>query len=304
MRGIDLIGDIHGHANELHRLLKAMDYKEINGSYQHVERTVVFLGDFIDRGPDQLEVLRVVTSMTRQGHAQAIMGNHEYNALGWATPDGNGGYLRAHNETHRKQHQSFLDQINEGSSLHRAALEWFRSLPILLDLPGLRAIHACWHLPSILDLADCLDDNGCFTISGFVASHIKGSAYNKAVEVLLKGPEIDLPAGVHFYDKEGTRRTEARIRWWNRSATTLKSAAIGVGSASISLPDKNIDCSPFHYFENIPIFFGHYWLSGNPKIEAENALCLDYSVAKGGELVGYRWDDTTDLHPSRLIVAR
>ena len=100
MQGIDIIGDIHGHAHELHSLLRAMDYSEQDGVYSHAERSVVFLGDFIDRGPDQLEVLRVVTAMTKSGHARAIMGNHEYNAIGWATPDDQGGYLRSHDDTY------------------------------------------------------------------------------------------------------------------------------------------------------------------------------------------------------------
>ena len=83
MSGIDLIGDIHGHATELHSLLRSMDYTEINGVYQHPERSVIFLGDFIDRGDQQLEVLRVVSSMCINGNARAIMGNHEFNAIGW-----------------------------------------------------------------------------------------------------------------------------------------------------------------------------------------------------------------------------
>jgi hypothetical protein len=39
-----------------------------------------------------------------------------------------------------------------------------------------------------------------------------------------------------------------------------------------------------------PIFFGHYWLNGNPLHLLEKAACVDYSVAKGGNLVAYRWD--------------
>ena len=304
MSGIDLIGDIHGYADELHIILQAMGYREQNGVYKHPERSVIFLGDFIDRGPDQLEVLRIVTAMTNNGHARAIMGNHEYNALGWATPDGNGGYLRSHSDAHRSQHQTFLDQIGEGSPLYHSALAWFKTLPVLLDLQGLRAIHACWHLPSILNLADCLDGKACFTHSGFVASHIKGSAYNDAVEVLLKGPEVKLKDGLYFFDKDRKKRRHARIRWWDRNATTLKDAVIGIGEASNHLPDVSIDTSRYHYLESTPVFFGHYWLSGEPKIEADNALCLDYSVAKGGELVGYKWHPSEPLHKNRIVVQR
>ena len=34
-----------------------------------------------------------------------------------------------------------------------------------------------------------------------------------------------------------------------------------------------------------PVFFGHYWLTGQPVLQAPNALCLDYSVGRDGPLV-------------------
>ena len=45
----DLIGDIHGHADELVQLLELLDYEKAQGSYRHPDRKVIFLGDFIDR---------------------------------------------------------------------------------------------------------------------------------------------------------------------------------------------------------------------------------------------------------------
>jgi len=39
------------------------------------------------------------------------------------------------------------------------------------------------------------------------------------------------------------------------------------------------------------VFFGHYWLTGMPEIEAPNALCLDYSAGIGDNpLVAYAWE--------------
>ena len=46
----DLIGDIHGHADELVELLERLGYVEINGVYRHANRSVIFCGDFVDRG--------------------------------------------------------------------------------------------------------------------------------------------------------------------------------------------------------------------------------------------------------------
>jgi hypothetical protein len=38
----------------------------------------------------------------------------------------------------------------------------------------------------------------------------------------------------------------------------------------------------------VTVFFGHYWLNGNPKTNNTMCVCLDYSVAKGGKLVAAR----------------
>jgi hypothetical protein len=47
----DLIGDIHGHADALRRLLATLGYTRHQGGYRHSDRRAIFLGDFIDRGP-------------------------------------------------------------------------------------------------------------------------------------------------------------------------------------------------------------------------------------------------------------
>jgi hypothetical protein len=46
---------------------------------------MIFVGDFIDRGPQQREVLRIARAMCEAGSASAVLGNHEFNAIGWAT---------------------------------------------------------------------------------------------------------------------------------------------------------------------------------------------------------------------------
>lgn len=143
----DLIGDVHGHATELKALLEKLGYAKRNGVWQHPERKVIFLGDFVDRGPEQIESVQIPKRMVEAGHALAVMGNHEFNAIAWAKPDPNspGEYLRPHVEKNRRQHQAFLDAVGEDSPLHREFIQWFEQLPFYLDLPELRVVHACWH---------------------------------------------------------------------------------------------------------------------------------------------------------------
>lgn len=47
----DFLGDIHGHADKLKEVLLKLGYKKSNWTYSHAERTVLFVGDYIDRGP-------------------------------------------------------------------------------------------------------------------------------------------------------------------------------------------------------------------------------------------------------------
>ncbi len=44
----DIIGDIHGHAEALKELLGNLGYKSIRGVWQHSNRKVIFVGDYID----------------------------------------------------------------------------------------------------------------------------------------------------------------------------------------------------------------------------------------------------------------
>ena len=83
IQGYDLVGDIHGHADALRRLLHKLDYVEVEGVFRHPQREMIFVGDFIDRGPQQREVLRIARAMCAAGVASAVMGNHEFNAIGW-----------------------------------------------------------------------------------------------------------------------------------------------------------------------------------------------------------------------------
>lgn len=296
-----MIGDIHGHADALHRLLAKLDYRERDGVYRHGSRQAVFLGDFIDRGPEQVEVLRLVRAMVAAGTARAVMGNHEFNALGWATPDGRGGHLRPHTEKNEKQHAAFLTQVGPGSPAHREALAWFAALPLWLDLGGLRVVHACWHAASQACLATtCLDEAGRLQGEGLRRTYRAGTPEQAAADILLKGPEVNLPAGHEFRDKDGHRRHEARLRWWDASATSFRTAVLGLEGREAELPDTPIPAG-YHYGESVPVMFGHYWMSGRPHLMSPIASCLDFSIAKGGVLTAYRWSGEAVLHGGNLV---
>ena len=105
--GFDLIGDIHGEAPSLRALLEKLGYSETSLGYQHPDnREVIFVGDLIDRGLWQRDVIHIVRSMVESGNAQCVMGNHEFNAIAFGTKGINGKPLREHSDKNVKQHEA------------------------------------------------------------------------------------------------------------------------------------------------------------------------------------------------------
>lgn len=299
----DIIGDIHGHAQTLEALLVELGYTCEDGVYRHAERQAVFLGDFIDRGPQQRRVIGIVRPMIESGAALSVMGNHEFNAIAYATPRAGGGYLREHNAKNFQQHHAFLDAYVDADDYHEL-IDWFGTLPMWLDLGELRIVHACWDRAMIEELANRYDATGRLSNSLLYASTTYGNWEFRAVETLLKGKEIPLPAGQSFFDKEGTERHHIRVRWWDRNARTYKEAYMGDESARTHIPEDRlaVDHVIEYSHEDPPCFVGHYWLWGEPKPLAANIACLDYSVArKRGKLVAYRWDGERKLDECKFV---
>ena len=75
----DVIGDVHGCFDELVMLLRKLGYEdnEEAGMIHPEGRKPVFLGDLCDRGPKNVEVLRLVMKMVKSGNALAVPGNHD-----------------------------------------------------------------------------------------------------------------------------------------------------------------------------------------------------------------------------------
>lgn len=299
--GFDLIGDIHGYADELIQLLEMMGYHQLDGVYRHSTKRVIFLGDFVDRGPLQRKVIDVVRPMIEQGYALAVMGNHEFNAIAFNTPDGEGGYLRPHNEKNIRQHEAFLSAYPDAKE-RTDVINWFKTLPLWLDLDSIRVIHACWDTRWIKRISEHYDQNQ-LSDQLLLAACEKDSWEFEAVETLLKGKEVPLPDGRFFEDKDGNRRHNIRIRWWDNVAT-YREAFIGPASASTHIPDDPIEGDHLidYRHDMPPVFLGHYWLEPPMEPLAANVVCLDYSVAKpGGRLVAYRWDEESEIDAGNYV---
>jgi hypothetical protein len=310
----DLIGDIHGYATPLKHLLTKLGYRESQGVWRHPERQVIFLGDFVDRGPEQLETVAIARAMVEAGQALAVMGNHEFNAVAWATPDPEhpGEHLRPHNEKHKNQHREFLGQVGENSQRHRDMIDWFRQLPLYLELDELRVIHACWHAPSLKMLEEFTDAQGRILSDAWPALCCKGTAPFEALETAIKGLEISLPDGDCFYDKDGNIRYEIRTRWWELERASYRDMAMVPAEQLEAISTKPIPEEVLPgYAGDKPLFVGHYWLTGEPAPLNRYIACLDYSIAAGhtkggaaGKLCAYRFNGERELSRENFLWVR
>ena len=301
----DIIGDIHGHADELVELLHKLGYSEESGEFRHAERKVLFCGDFIDRGPRIRDTINIVRAMCETGTASAVMGNHELNALAFHTthPTKPDEFLRRHTEHNLKQHSATLKQLDAADL--EAALNWFRTLPVSLDLGSLRVVHACWDDRDLRTLAHASAQYGHMSAEFLFHATQAGNPVLRAVERSMKGPEMKLPEGSFLVDREGARRERTRIRWYDppeKHSLASYSWPAMEDPTLASLPVPATVRPAVYAPTNPPVFIGHYWLFADlPAPLAVNVACLDYSVAKYGMLTAYRHHGEKILRPDRFV---
>ena len=305
----DIIGDIHGYADVLEKLLRKLGYEKPTGIWRHPGgRKVLFLGDFIDRGPAIRRTLQIAKGMVDQSEAVAIMGNHEYNALLYHTRGKDGDWLRPHSPKNVNQHAITLAQFWNHRDEWETYLKWFATLPLWLDLGGLRAVHANWddRLVSANPEWKILDEELLHR------SRVPNSPEFAHCEILLKGAEGELPEGCCFTDKEKTVRTKMRLRWWLPArGRTYHDLCMPAPTQTDKVPKEVVPASfealcPGYPADAPPLFFGHYWLpfADNAELIAPNVACLDFSVAKDGALSAYRWDGERRLSTEKMVFAR
>ena len=307
-RSFDIIGDVHGCAHTLERLLDTLGYKRVAGVWRHPRRQALFLGDIVDRGPRIREALHIVHDMVEAGQAFCIMGNHEYNALGWVTPalPGSGkAFVREHTPRHARLIDETLAQFAQHPADWHDFVNWFYQLPLFIDAGRFRVVHACWDRQLIEPLRQQYPD-GRIDEHFIQASAVSNSFAATVCNRLLRGTDMRLPDGLTLTGGDGLTRAFFRTKFWEEDPQTYGDIVFQpdalpaeVANAPLSHSQKN---ALLRYAEDEPMLFvGHYWRSGHPAPIRPNLACLDYSAVLYGKLAAYRLDDETRIDPHKFV---
>lgn len=300
----DIIGDVHGQASLLKKLLQKMGYVKANGSYSHPERKAILVGDFINRGSEIRKTIKIIRSMVECGNAYAILGNHEINAIIYHLNDKEGSLLV---KKPNKYGLSLFKTINEfslNSSEWKDHLTWMRTLPLFLDFGDIRVVHACWSDEAIAVAANFFEE-GRIKKKTFRIIHKKADAeITKSVWLLTKGVLMKMPSDLHVVNNKGVAPRSFRVRWWEESAgMSFRDLSF---ESKYSMPNYTIPSQILPDYEPYPddapiVFFGHYCRGKGPIVVRPNICCVDSCVNGSGVLTAYRWSGERQLNVENVV---
>jgi hypothetical protein len=307
-RGFDIIGDIHGCALTLEKLLDLLGYRKVNGVYRHPRRQAVFLGDIIDRGPRIREALHLVRDMVEHGAARIVMGNHEYNALGYCTrarPSSGKTWLREHNARHDRLIRETLEQFDHYPREWNEFLEWFYTIPLFIEDEDFRVVHACWD-GDLIEKFKQVQGGACIDEDFLHASAALESFAGQVMDTLLRGTDLRLPEGVTITGRDGYVREFFRTKFWADNPRTYADVVFQPDPLPPEVASRELTEAERRQLitypkDAPPVFVGHYWMEGLPAPLKPNVACLDFSAVKYGKLVAYRFDGERVLSPDKFV---
>jgi len=297
----DIIGDVHGYATLLKKLLKKLGYKKKNGTYSHPFSTAVFVGDFINRGPEIRETLSIIRGMVEAGNATALLGNHELNALIRQLKDENGNHLIQKNISgYYKTVKAFWNDKEEWKSHRR----WMRTLPLFFENEHFRVVHACWKDDNINFLREILPESGIKKSLLRKIYDEPGSREGRSVWQTTRGIQFTLPRDLGIRNFKGAYIRSYRMKWWeDPEGKTFNELSF---ESKMELPEYTIPpeiiTETGRYDQEAQIvFFGHYCRGNGPFIIRKNICCVDSCVPGTKILTAYSWEGESELISTNLI---
>lgn len=311
---LDIVGDIHGEFKALLALMQHLGY-DAQGQHQD-GRTLVFVGDFCDRGPDSPAVLALVQQLLEAGRAVAVLGNHEINLLREDVKDGSGWFFDARMD---KDNLKYAPYRRPTPAERIQIVTFLSSLPIGLEREDLRVIHAAWQTDAVA-IARTLSVGSVRENYDAWENESKRLATENQIEQRMAAELERWERGLENMHKEPPfMHALADYEAGKQMLNPLKVLTSGVERKGLT---------PFYaggkwrfvervqwwdeYEGNTPIVIGHYWrrvhkidpaavVKGNPDLFGNtqpyawhgkngNVFCVDFSV-------GGRWTERKDGKP-------
>jgi len=300
----DIIGDVHGYADQLKSLLAKLGYQLIDGCYAHPTRKAIFVGDFINRGPKIRETIILIRKMVEKGSAYAILGNHEMYAVLYYLRDIEGKYYKKRIPKYQLQINQTLDEFVLYKEEFKSHLKWFRTLPMFLDFGKIRIVHACWDDKNIQLIKNIITE-AKLTKPILREIALNGTRFSEKFWETCKGIDFQVPKNLLIFDDDGRPHRSFRMKWWdNPEGKTFKEVSL---ESRFELPAYTIppEIVKFRnpYPENDPIvFFGHYSLVEGFGILKDNVCCVDSGVSRTGKLLAYKWSGELKLNESNFVM--
>lgn len=321
-KGYDLVGDVHGRYTALEELVSDLGYRiRADGAFEHKDgdRQLIFVGDTVNKGPDNRAVVDALRASQQAGTAEVILGNHEFFNICYARQDADGQFIAPHNEKSERFLRTFLTEFPFGSQAHSDVVDWMESLPVYIQKGDLAVAHAMHGQQDMMTLQSSLDFRNALTPNAFDRyaagknDHLRHvdsdqSDFYMAMERLLYGVSVRSPDDL--VEQGYTKRL--RLNWWE-GANANPVRLLGLESAKLdqelvtdlSAKLRRLKMDEGHAL-NVPdqlLAFGHYCLPQAPHVVSEKALCLDFNGEDGQHvLTGYRFNEGDDAFYDEQMV--
>lgn len=328
---LDIVGDIHGEHEALVDLLTHLGYDGHGHHAQH--RTLVFVGDFCDRGPNSPAVLALVQRLVASGRAVAILGNHEINLLRGEAKDGSGWFFEARAS---RDHDKYAPFQRADAHDRPSVLSFLSALPIALERDDLRVVHAAWQT-DLIEQVRPLPLGSVMTHYNQWEQAAQQRALATRLEERMAAELARWGHGLENRDREppflhALAEHEANQQMLN-PLKVLTSGVERVGTEPFYSSGKWRFCDRVAwwdaYTDETPVVIGHYWRrvkpidrstvgKGDPDLfeatpplawhgQRRNVFCVDYSVGgrwterKAGTPVGHHFKLAALRWPERVV---
>jgi len=253
-----VIGDIHGCWRTLQGLLEKIEWNPARDE-------LWLVGDFVNRGPRSLEVLR--WAVAHHDQVTAVLGNHDLHLLGRAC-----GVAAA-------KKSDTLDEILEAAD-REELLEWLRQLPLMHQFGRFILVHAGLAPEWNIELA-----HGFVDAIGVDCAGDESHSLLAAIEEKNGQPwHVDLEREDRL---AAAAVTMTRIRMVDADGR----ADLGYTGAPASAPDGYLPwfATSAVLRQGYCVIFGHWAMLGLHR--TRGTICLDTGCVYGGCLTALRLDD-------------